>query len=245
MLQDYDTSFSRVYFFTTPAFSSPLSLVPPFRAFSPSLPDLLSISSLVRPVASYTRAFGDGPRNFEPWSSDVDDTLSWHPLSLTTTPHQREDVSALDRFNVHRCHLHGEVFSGTWIELMTCLPWLDTLTTLGYRSPFKFLEDTDVKSCENKFNFFLEDKCKNLEMHVCNTSTLSLEKTALLDNLHKLEESNLEKVGKLVKFEENFGMAVSSNDDPTSRKTTPVFAYNILDFLSLCSAHFRMADCEV
>ncbi|GFU92717.1 hypothetical protein TNCV_2892261 [Trichonephila clavipes] len=23
---------------------------------------------------SYTRAFGDGPRNFEPWSSDEDDT---------------------------------------------------------------------------------------------------------------------------------------------------------------------------
>ncbi|GFW14140.1 hypothetical protein TNCV_3547291 [Trichonephila clavipes] len=23
---------------------------------------------------SYTRAFGDGPRNFEPWSSDDDDT---------------------------------------------------------------------------------------------------------------------------------------------------------------------------
>ncbi|GFX52210.1 hypothetical protein TNCV_4800671 [Trichonephila clavipes] len=23
---------------------------------------------------SYTRAFGDGPRNFEPWSSVVDDT---------------------------------------------------------------------------------------------------------------------------------------------------------------------------
>ncbi|GFT41824.1 hypothetical protein TNCV_1666871 [Trichonephila clavipes] len=23
---------------------------------------------------SYTRAFGDGPHNFEPWSSDVDDT---------------------------------------------------------------------------------------------------------------------------------------------------------------------------
>ncbi|GFX12713.1 hypothetical protein TNCV_3436871 [Trichonephila clavipes] len=22
----------------------------------------------------YTRAFGDGPRNFEPWASDVDDT---------------------------------------------------------------------------------------------------------------------------------------------------------------------------
>ncbi|GFS56982.1 hypothetical protein TNCV_4237931 [Trichonephila clavipes] len=25
-------------------------------------------------VGDYTRAFGDGPRNFEPWSSDVDDT---------------------------------------------------------------------------------------------------------------------------------------------------------------------------
>ncbi|GFS63580.1 uncharacterized protein TNIN_331131 [Trichonephila inaurata madagascariensis] len=40
------------------------------------------------------------------------------------------------------------------------------------------------------------DKCKNLEMHFRNTSTLSLEKTALLDKLHKLEESNLEKVDK-------------------------------------------------
>ncbi|GFW22497.1 uncharacterized protein TNCV_2170311 [Trichonephila clavipes] len=49
-----------------------------------------------------------------------------------------------------------------------------------------------------------EDKCKNLEMHVCNTSTLSLEKTALLDKLHKLEESNLEKVDKLIKLEEKY-----------------------------------------
>ncbi|GFV23465.1 uncharacterized protein TNCV_4781761 [Trichonephila clavipes] len=50
------------------------------------------------------------------------------PPLLTTTPHQREDVSALDRFNVHRCPTR-RVFSGTGIELMTCLPWLDTLTT--------------------------------------------------------------------------------------------------------------------
>ncbi|GFV83109.1 uncharacterized protein TNCV_2802351 [Trichonephila clavipes] len=50
------------------------------------------------------------------------------PPLLTTTPHQREDVSALDRFNVHRCPTQ-RVFSGTGIELMTCLPWLDTLTT--------------------------------------------------------------------------------------------------------------------
>ncbi|GFW20193.1 uncharacterized protein TNCV_1855171 [Trichonephila clavipes] len=45
------------------------------------------------------------------------------PPLLTTTPHQRQDVSALDRFNEHR------VFSGTGIELMTYLPRSDTLTT--------------------------------------------------------------------------------------------------------------------
>ncbi|GFT84701.1 uncharacterized protein TNCV_2767151 [Trichonephila clavipes] len=62
-------------------------------------------------------AFGDGPRHFEPWSSDVDDT-SVGTTSPTTTPHQREDVSALDRFNVHRCPTWW-VFSGTGIELVT------------------------------------------------------------------------------------------------------------------------------
>ncbi|GFY06432.1 uncharacterized protein TNCV_3652191 [Trichonephila clavipes] len=40
------------------------------------------------------------------------------PPLLTTTPHQWEDVSALDRFNVHRCPTR-RVFSGTGLELMT------------------------------------------------------------------------------------------------------------------------------
>ncbi|GFV19026.1 uncharacterized protein TNCV_4759111 [Trichonephila clavipes] len=40
------------------------------------------------------------------------------PPLLTTTPHQREDVSALDRFNVHRCPTR-RVFSGTGIEPVT------------------------------------------------------------------------------------------------------------------------------
>ncbi|GFW07676.1 uncharacterized protein TNCV_3918091 [Trichonephila clavipes] len=40
------------------------------------------------------------------------------PPFLTTTPHQREDVSALDRFNVHRCPTR-RVFSGTGLELVT------------------------------------------------------------------------------------------------------------------------------
>ncbi|GFV55454.1 uncharacterized protein TNCV_3776411 [Trichonephila clavipes] len=35
----------------------------------------------------YTRAFGDGPRNFEPWSSDVEDTRGGTPSpSYHTTP---------------------------------------------------------------------------------------------------------------------------------------------------------------
>ncbi|GFW77190.1 uncharacterized protein TNCV_2726201 [Trichonephila clavipes] len=40
------------------------------------------------------------------------------PPLLTTTPNQREDISALDRFNVHRCPKR-RVFSGTGLELVT------------------------------------------------------------------------------------------------------------------------------
>ncbi|GFX97292.1 uncharacterized protein TNCV_1076631 [Trichonephila clavipes] len=43
------------------------------------------------------------------------------PPLLTTTPHQREDVSAHDRFNVYRCPTRRD-FSGTGLELLTCLP---------------------------------------------------------------------------------------------------------------------------
>ncbi|GFU28869.1 uncharacterized protein TNCV_470051 [Trichonephila clavipes] len=76
------------------------------------------------------------------------------PPLLTTTPHQREDVSALDRFNVHRCPTR-RVFSGTWIELMTCLPWLDTLTT-GLPQP-----PTAVKGCGPSPGIL--QRCKLLE----------------------------------------------------------------------------------
>ncbi|GFV18108.1 histone-lysine N-methyltransferase SETMAR [Trichonephila clavipes] len=40
------------------------------------------------------------------------------PPLLTTTPHQREDVSPLDRFNVHCCPTR-RVFSGTGLKLVT------------------------------------------------------------------------------------------------------------------------------
>ncbi|GFT04630.1 hypothetical protein TNCV_333961 [Trichonephila clavipes] len=35
--------------------------------------------------------------------------LSSNPSLLTTTPHQREDVSALDIFNLHRCPTQSEI----------------------------------------------------------------------------------------------------------------------------------------
>ncbi|GFX81121.1 uncharacterized protein TNCV_1911131 [Trichonephila clavipes] len=66
------------------------------------------------------------------------------PPLLTTTPHRREDVSALDRFNVHRCPTR-RVFSGTGIELMTRLPWLDTLTT-GLPQPHVLSQREDINS---------------------------------------------------------------------------------------------------
>ncbi|GFT65143.1 uncharacterized protein TNCV_698361 [Trichonephila clavipes] len=50
------------------------------------------------------------------------------PPLLTTTPHQREDVSALDRFNVHRCPTRW-VFSGTELKLVTRQATSDTYTT--------------------------------------------------------------------------------------------------------------------
>ncbi|GFW64893.1 uncharacterized protein TNCV_391591 [Trichonephila clavipes] len=65
-----------------------------------------------------------------------------------TTP--REDVSALDRFNVHRCPTR-RVFSGTGIELMTCLPWLDTLTT-GLPQPLLLLVKSILEDIEYSAN---------------------------------------------------------------------------------------------
>ncbi|GFU83496.1 probable RNA-directed DNA polymerase from transposon X-element [Trichonephila clavipes] len=64
--------------------------------------------------------FKKPPQNIPP--------LNWHPPLLTTTPHQREDVSAIDRFNVHRCPTR-RVFSDTGLELVTRQATSDTYTT--------------------------------------------------------------------------------------------------------------------
>ncbi|GFV93684.1 hypothetical protein TNCV_365851 [Trichonephila clavipes] len=68
----------------------------------------------------YTRAFGDGSRNFEPWSSDVDDTYADPPSPNYHTTPKGERFSSRQR-NVHR-YPTRRVFSGTGLELMTCLP---------------------------------------------------------------------------------------------------------------------------
>ncbi|GFV54492.1 hypothetical protein TNCV_2281971 [Trichonephila clavipes] len=51
---------------------------------------------------SYTRAFGDRPRHFEPWSCEEEGTSVAHPPSpnYQTTPTRGR--LALDRFNIHR-----------------------------------------------------------------------------------------------------------------------------------------------
>ncbi|GFW78242.1 uncharacterized protein TNCV_137111 [Trichonephila clavipes] len=54
------------------------------------------------------------------------------PPLLTTTPHHREDVSALDRFNVHRCPTR-RVFSGTGLEPVTKTSHVPIPIPLGYR----------------------------------------------------------------------------------------------------------------
>ncbi|GFT06194.1 uncharacterized protein TNCV_1595911 [Trichonephila clavipes] len=64
------------------------------------------------------------------------------PPLLTTTPHQREDISALDRFSVHRCPTR-RVFSGTGLELVTkpatirCLYHSATAAYAVVRMPIK------------------------------------------------------------------------------------------------------------
>ncbi|GFW01523.1 uncharacterized protein TNCV_5137061 [Trichonephila clavipes] len=70
------------------------------------------------------------------------------PPLLTTTPHQREDVSALDRFNVHRCPTR-RVLSGTGIELVTRQATIRYLyhsaTAATHRSPTRFFSGTGLE----------------------------------------------------------------------------------------------------
>ncbi|GFT15455.1 hypothetical protein TNCV_3264701 [Trichonephila clavipes] len=65
--------------------------------------------------------------------------LTWTTPELAPPPnyhtHQREDVSALDRFNVHRCPTR-RVFSGTGLEPMTKQATFRLLATRGPREMY-------------------------------------------------------------------------------------------------------------
>ncbi|GFU76742.1 hypothetical protein TNCV_2391371 [Trichonephila clavipes] len=95
---------------------------------------------------SYTRAFSDGPRNFKLWPSDEDDTGAGTP-SPNYHPSPREDVSALDRFSVHRCPTR-RVFSGSGLKLVTKPATIQylyhsaTVATLWPRSRMVMLENS-------------------------------------------------------------------------------------------------------
>ncbi|GFX32692.1 hypothetical protein TNCV_888301 [Trichonephila clavipes] len=51
-------------------------------------------------IRNYFRAFGDGPCNFEPWSSEEVDTGAGTPLSYLPTP--TGGCWSIDNFNVRR-----------------------------------------------------------------------------------------------------------------------------------------------
>ncbi|GFV29346.1 hypothetical protein TNCV_437651 [Trichonephila clavipes] len=68
----------------------------------------------------YSRTFGDGPRNFESWTSDKNDTgAGFSSPSFHTT-------STGGRMSINRCNVHRSsawrVYNGTMLELMTRRP---------------------------------------------------------------------------------------------------------------------------
>ncbi|GFU50773.1 uncharacterized protein TNCV_2494791 [Trichonephila clavipes] len=76
-------------------------------------------------------------------------TLELSPPLLTTPLHQREDVSALDRFNVHRCPTR-RVFSGTGLKLVTrqaTIRYLYHSATVATHQCLKSCPYEDQKCC--------------------------------------------------------------------------------------------------
>ncbi|GFU73108.1 hypothetical protein TNCV_1353991 [Trichonephila clavipes] len=78
------------------------------------------------------------------------------PTLLTTTPHQREDVSALDRFKLHRCPTR-RVFSGTGLELVTRSDTYTTRLPRPLRGP---------EMCAHKDPLYREGDASHISMAV-------------------------------------------------------------------------------
>ncbi|GBM41944.1 hypothetical protein AVEN_142916-1 [Araneus ventricosus] len=68
------------------------------------------------------RQFWDGPRHFEPWSDEEDDTRAEPPSLQTSTPQQWEEVwsSTYDSTcnNPHTLRIFSGIGSGTWNHLV-------------------------------------------------------------------------------------------------------------------------------
>ncbi|GFV54198.1 uncharacterized protein TNCV_1027701 [Trichonephila clavipes] len=106
------------------------------------------------------------------------------PPLLTTTPHQWEDVSALDRFNVHRCPTR-RVFSGTGLEPVTkqatvrYLYHSATAATKGKGQKFDILAiqlEFTVHECEKESAFCVVDH-NDEKYAVCNTDAAKMFKS--------------------------------------------------------------------
>ncbi|GFV44810.1 hypothetical protein TNCV_563601 [Trichonephila clavipes] len=108
-----------------------LEYVLSYRSLSRNVGEMDSRKSL-EPF-TYTRAFGDGLCNLN-HGQVMRMTPELVPPLLTTTSHQRKNFCALDRFNRHHSPTRW-VFTGTGLELVTCQPRSDTLTTMLPQPP--------------------------------------------------------------------------------------------------------------
>ncbi|GFX38313.1 retrovirus-related Pol polyprotein from transposon 17.6 [Trichonephila clavipes] len=144
------------------------------------------------------------------------------PPLLTTTPHQREDVSALDRFSVHRCPTR-RVFSGTGLELVTkpatirCLYHSATAAVLTMRDLAH--KDKRFRDYENSTSnqHRIEHKRFTNQQPICYLCGLKGHKSTLCPNKER---------GKKCYGCKNFGH-VQAECPKNSRKITPITNHKI------------------
>ncbi|GFW94930.1 uncharacterized protein TNCV_3398091 [Trichonephila clavipes] len=123
------------------------------------------------------------------------------PLLLTTTPHQREDVSALDRFSMHCCSTRW-VFSGTGFELVirqATIRYLYHWATAATISGSKIVLDFDRKALAipdsqiEKVVTTIEER--NVEIDITKTGLKECQKEELQDLFNSFKGLFLDKPG--------------------------------------------------
>ncbi|GFS70371.1 integrase catalytic domain-containing protein [Trichonephila clavipes] len=119
------------------------------------------------------------------------------PPLLTSSPHQREDVTALDRFNVHRCPRRW-VFSGTGLELVTRQATIRYLYHGHSVEPEKMGKKSESK---NNSNIATEEKFIRLKDSIkgalTRLETFTSEKTVSKDTSVTEIEIKLKKIEQL------------------------------------------------